>query len=300
MYYIGIDGGGSKTAVRLANKNKETIADVTALGCNPSYVGVEKALDIIENAVVDVCEKGCVPFSEIKGVFGGIAGCVTHNFAPECKERLGGFLPNAKIDIVNDSMLLFVNLTGDEGAVMICGTGSICFVLKNGKLHRVGGYGTLDGGGSGYEIGKAAISYALKAADGRRESTILTRLIDEKHGGKDVVSATNNLTLSEIRELGQYAPLVFKAHEMGDKVATSILEDCFEFLAEYAEVASRDFDGEFELVLGGGIFKDPIAVAMFKEKCGVPIKPIVAGEPVSCAIRSAVDGNIAARIIENS
>lgn len=296
MYYIGIDGGGSKTAVRLANKKKETLADVTALGCNPSYVGVENALDIIEKAVIEVCLKANVPPSEITSVFGGIAGCVTHNFSPECKERLGRLLPNARINIVNDSMLLFVNFTGDEGAVMICGTGSICFVLKDGKLSRVGGYGTLDGGGSGYEIGKAAVSYALKAADGRREPTILTRLIDEKNG-KGIVEVTSNLSLDEIRGVGEYARLVFKAHELGDKVATSILEDCFEFLAEYAAVAAKRFDGPFELVLGGGIFKVPESVEMFKKKCSAPIIPIIAGEPVDCAVTSAIDGNIALKVL---
>lgn len=296
MYYIGIDGGGSKTAVRLANKDKTPLADVTALGCNPSYVGVENALDIIENAVKEVCLKANVPFEEIASVFGGIAGCVTHNFSPECKERLGKLLPNAKINIVNDSMLLFVNFSGSDGAVMICGTGSICFVLKDGKLNRIGGYGTLDGGGSGYEIGKAAVSYALKAADGRREQTILTRLIDEKNK-KGIVEVTSNLSLDEIRGIGQYAPLVFEAHKLGDKVATSILEDCFEFLAEYVDVAKKHFDGEFELVLGGGIFKVPEAVELFKKKCNAPIIPIVAGEPVDCAVTSAIDGNIALKVL---
>lgn len=296
MYYIGIDGGGSKTAVRITNKSKETLAEVTANGCNPSYVGVEPALDIIETAVREVCQKAGVPYSEVRAVFGGIAGCVTHNFSPECKERLGRLLPNAKIDIVNDSMLLFVNFSGDDGAVMICGTGSICFVLKDGELSRVGGYGTLDGGGSGYEIGKAALHYALKAADGRREKTILTELIDEKDG-RSVVDVVSEMSLDEIRGIGQYAPLVFKAHELGDKVATAILEDCFEFLSEYVVVASKRFDGEFELVLGGGIFKDPVAVEMFKKKCKVPVKIVVADEPVSCAIRSAIDGNPTQKIL---
>jgi len=296
MYYIGIDGGGSKTAVRIADKNKNTLADVVALGCNPSYVGVDNALDTIERACVEVCARANVPRSEVVGVFGGIAGCVTHNFSPECKERLRSSFPNARIDIVNDSMLLFVNFTGSEGAVMICGTGSILFVLKDGELSRVGGYGTLDGGGSGYEIGKAAISYALKAADGRREPTVLTRLIDERNG-RGVIEATCDLSLNEIRGLGQYAPLVFEAHEKGDKVATAILEDCFEFLAEYVEVASRKFDGPFELVLGGGIFNVPTSVEMFKKKCLSPIIPIKAGEPVDCAIRSAIDGNPATKIL---
>lgn len=296
MYYIGIDGGGSKTAVRITNKNKFPLADVVALGCNPSYIGVEPALDIIETAVKEVCIKAGVEFSEVSAVFGGIAGCVTHNFSPECKERLGKLLPNARIDIVNDSMLLFVNFTGNEGAVMICGTGSICFVLKDGSLSRVGGYGTLDGGGSGYEIGKAAISYALKAADGRREKTILTQLIDEDDK-RGIVAVASAMSLDEIRGIGKYAPLVFKAHEMGDKVATAILEDCFEFLAEYVEVASKKFDGPFELVLGGGIFKVPESVEMFKKKCSSQIIPIVAGEPVDCAIRSAIDGNPAIKIL---
>lgn len=205
-------------------------------------------------------------------------------------------LPNAKINIVNDSMLLFVNFSGNDGAVMICGTGSICFTLKDGKLGRVGGYGTLDGGGSGYEIGKAAISYALKAADGRREQTILTRLIDEKNE-KGIIEYTSDLSLDEIRSIGQFAPLVFEAHEKGDKVATSILEDCFEFLAEYVEVASKSFDGPFELVLGGGIFKLPASLEIFKKKCSAPFIPIVAGDPVECAIRSAIDGNVAVEVI---
>lgn len=295
-YYIGIDGGGTKTAVRLANENKETVADVVTTGSNPSYVGVENALTTIEQAVAEVCKKGGVDFSEIHRVFGGIAGCVTHNFSPECKELLGKLLPNAKIDIINDSMLLFVDLTGDEGAVMICGTGSICFVLKDKKLSRVGGYGTLDGGGSGYEIGKAAIEYALKASDGRRERTLLCELID-KHNGVDIVKATAELTLDEIRGLGKYCPLVFEACRGGDTVAKGILEDCFAFLREYVEVAARRFDGEFELVVGGGVFRDDLAFEMFQTDLPEGVKLIRAGEPVDCAVRSAIFGNVAPSII---
>lgn len=52
-YYIGIDGGGTKTAVRLVDERKNILADFVRGRSNHGDVGMEASLSLIAGCVTD-------------------------------------------------------------------------------------------------------------------------------------------------------------------------------------------------------------------------------------------------------
>jgi N-acetylglucosamine kinase-like BadF-type ATPase len=70
-YCLGIDGGGTKTALLLTDINGAEIRYTTAAACNPMDVGFASAETILSEAIDRICED--IPKSEIS-MFAGIAG----------------------------------------------------------------------------------------------------------------------------------------------------------------------------------------------------------------------------------
>src|SRR5699024_6065353 len=67
---------------------------------------------------------------------------------------------------------------GDSGMVLIAGTGSIAYNFSSDfkKISRVGGWGYIFGDeGSGFDIGRKAITSVLKQLDGRGKETVLSK-----------------------------------------------------------------------------------------------------------------------------
>ena len=72
IYYLGIDGGGTKTEFALSDPTGKIVSRVFMDGSNPNTVGIERTKEIIEDGIARVCKE--VPFSSV-AVYAGIAGC---------------------------------------------------------------------------------------------------------------------------------------------------------------------------------------------------------------------------------
>jgi N-acetylglucosamine kinase-like BadF-type ATPase len=193
-------------------------------------------------------------------VFGGIAGALNHRetLVHDMRSRLPEL---TAVDIGSDVVnLLSGTLPTGDGACIICGTGSACFLRRGRELVRIGGWGyLLDSAGSGYDIGRQALEAVLRADDRRDPATMLTDLITAKLGGEA------HTKLSEIYEKGKpyiasCAPAVFEAASKQDATAQAILMRNANALAEYIEAAwlwlceGRDIlPTSIPVVMGGGI-----------------------------------------------
>ena len=72
-------------------------------------------------------------------------------------------------------------MSGGTGCILIAGTGSICTgITEDGKTARAGGWGHLiDDVGSGYALGRDALTAVVRAQDGRGAKTVLTDLVQK-------------------------------------------------------------------------------------------------------------------------
>lgn len=261
QYLLGADGGGSKTAVVLTDSELHVIALKQYGRSNPGDIGYDATEKLIRTAFDEICLDNGIKKSEIAAVFAGIAGLTSGNHVGELISALEADFPHASIDCSHDGInVLYGSFpNGEDGAIIICGTGSSCFAKVGGAIYRIGGCGQFDLKGNGYEIGKAAFAHVFRTMDGRDEYGYLAKSLDAKFDGSchNHIFAINDYTKTEF---ARFAPMVFEAARHGDNAAAAILEDHLGYVAELIRTAANCYGGKpYSVALAGGIFKDPLA-----------------------------------------
>ena len=252
VYFLGIDGGATKTEFLLTDGAGNVICRHFEGSCNPVDIGMEAAQQVLEKGIRATC-KG-TPMGKIS-MFAGISGGISGNNREIFRDFFAQF-PFASFDNGSDAQLLVAAGLGQrDGMAVIMGTGSVAFVQKHGALHRIGGLGYLfDNGGNGYCIGRDVIRAALTAEDGSGEATILHRLVTEKTGKTSALAALRDFYALGKRGIAAFAPLAFDGADMGDAVAKEILRRNMKEIAALL-VAGREKlgNGQVEAVFVGGL-----------------------------------------------
>ena len=236
VYYIGIDGGGTKTEAILTNREGVVMARAKTDATNPNDVGIETSVARMHDLVAQLLLQTGISESQIY-VFAGISGALNHKST--LTQALTLALPNAAgIEIGSDIVnLMYAELPLGDGACVICGTGSACFLRCEDELYRIGGWGyLLDSAGSGYDFGRMALEAALKDHDGRGPATALTDMLTERLG-KPVWEALTDIYTQGKPYIASCAPLVFQAAAQGDAVAERIMTLNAGALAEMIDTA---------------------------------------------------------------
>ncbi len=253
-YYLGIDGGGTKTDFALADSEGNIISRAVLGGSNPVDIGIERTLDILSEGIAAVCSE--ISNSEIS-VFAGLSGGTTGNFKTRIKsflERYDFLSANNGSDAENATALA---LGEGEGTAIIIGTGSIALTRRHGTLIRNGGYGVLfDDGGSGFAIGRDAVIAALQAEECRGNETILLTALKKKFEVSQLKDALGTLYEGGKRMTASLSLEVFEALRCGDVVAEEIIDRNMHAIARLMENASKDKTEVHRVVLVGSIAKD--------------------------------------------
>ncbi len=259
-YYIAIDGGGTKTEGIVADRFGTILGRRVVGPSNPNDTSAEEASQVLVQLIRQLIASVQDPAATFT-LFAGISGALNHR--AEMEAAIRHQVPNAPyLEVGSDvRILLSAELPQGDGACIICGTGSACFLRCRHEIVRIGGWGyLLDSGGSGYDIGRDGLEAVLRAHDGRGCETILTDLL-HAHLGAPVWQSITEIYEGGKPLIASCAPLVFAAAEQKDEVATAILKRNGRALAEYIETAHRhliEIDASaatvpFRVVMGGGI-----------------------------------------------
>ena len=253
MYYLGIDGGGTKTAFLLADEQQNGITHVTLGASNPVDVGFDTTLAILKEGIDKTLDD--IPREQVS-VFAGIAGCMTD----ENRSRVQAFLDEQGFacaacggDVQN---VVAAGLGSSDGICTIMGTGSVTFAQRDGGLTRLGGYGYLfDKGGSGYALGRDAIRACLAAEQEGGEPTLMREKLLERLQTPTVLAALGEFYQGGKAFIASFAPLVFVAYEQGDAIASRILQDNMACVADEVQKARRMLNDRtpVRFVLSGGL-----------------------------------------------
>jgi N-acetylglucosamine kinase-like BadF-type ATPase len=261
-YLIGIDAGGTKTQGILTDIRGTVLSQCFTGATNPNDVTLPVAVERLSEICRRLLHEAGLTETNLPetSLFFGIAGGI--NYGPALESSLRELFPMAEVLTVRSDIhiLLSGEIPEGDGACIICGTGSACFLRRGDELIRIGGWGyLLDSGGSGYDIGRDALEAALRHFDGRGEPTILSALF-EKHLGGAVNTRITDIYREGKPYIAACAPLVFHAARQDDRVAEAILNRNARKLAEYAECAWRwlTADGRaaphtLPVVMGGSI-----------------------------------------------
>ena len=165
-YYLGIDGGGTKTSFIIINQDNEIIYRNKT---SPSAIDTVSKDDIKK-----VFIEGTKDFKyKVDSVFAGIGGItndVERKMIIDIIKELEICDKNTKIDANNDVYnAIYGGLGGKDGIIIIAGTGSVCFGKHNNMTARAGGYSYKEGdGGSSYYLGYRALQHLARVIDGRK------------------------------------------------------------------------------------------------------------------------------------
>ncbi len=188
MVYLGIDGGGSKTAFVLEDESGQILGRAETGPSNWLSAGKEEAG---RNIAAGIRQLEAVP--DVVGC--GFAGAGRPEGIQFFKDSLSALLPKAQIFVETDAFISYIGAIGLEpGILLIAGTGSIAIGRRrDGSMIRVGGWGPIFGDeGSGFWIGREAIQAALRANDAGTESGVCivglrSTAIEFDHGRRDVM-----------------------------------------------------------------------------------------------------------------
>jgi N-acetylmuramic acid 6-phosphate etherase len=297
---LGVDGGGSKLVVLLADAHGQILGRGEVRGANLQASGEEYARRALVSAVKMAFSHARLPRQKAAVICLGWAGVGR----PEDSARVRSWIDAEdlaqKVLVNSDSLLLLWAGTAEGwGIGLVCGTGSIAFGrTKEGKTARSGGWGyRLGDEGSGFAVGSAALNAITQAADGRGPETTLTDRILQSwslDSPQDLIRRMYRQDADQ-RQVASLAPLVLAAAREGDKVALGIVEEAACELACTVAAVHRQlaFPPEVPGALGGGVLvNDPWFARKTRQAIegkGIHLEPLkMVAEPAMGAIRLAL------------
>ncbi len=262
--YLGVDGGGSKTAFVLLDSDGRILGRTEQAS---SYY-FEHGLDHLHHVLAD----GLAALSADSGI---AVGAINYSFfalpgygevsrdTPHLDALPAQLLGHRRYRCDNDMVAGWAgSLGGDDGINVVAGTGSMTYGERAGARNRVGGWGELFGDeGSGYWIGIAALNAFTRMSDGRLAPGPLhtevkqALALDTDLDLLDVVFTQWNKGRGSIATL---APIVVAAAIAGDMVASDILSQAARHLADLVDATRNNLafqPGEqVPVSYSGGVF----------------------------------------------
>lgn len=162
-YYLGIDGGGTKTTCAVADESS-VLATVTAGPSNVVRVGEEKARESLQQAVRQACAAAAIAPQDVSRTCIGGSGAARPQTAAIIRRALAEILPSP-VEVAGDMEIAHEAAFGDQpGVIVNAGTGSFAYGRNAaGHTARAGGWGfAVSDEGSAHWIGRNAIAMLLR------------------------------------------------------------------------------------------------------------------------------------------
>lgn len=170
-YYLGIDGGGTKTHLMLCDGDGRVLGEAFCGGSAHPQVGVAGVGQVVREGLQNLLAPLGLPEDDIAAVGWGLP--YYGEFAAEdaqLREMAQGFLPRAKKRLCNDVEVGMAGSLGlRPGAHIVAGTGAIAMAMDAaGRTVRCGGWHEdFSDEGSGYWLGLQTLGLFTRQADGR-------------------------------------------------------------------------------------------------------------------------------------
>ncbi len=263
-YYIGVDGGGTKTAFALFDEKKNMLAVHEGPGSNHENLdnGFLEASGIILDGIKELCDKAGIGLDDISFTLMGLAG-IDHPYQHDkmCALLKDGGLE--KFEVYNDGFIV-VKAGSQSGAAIgyNCGTGVCCNGIdSDGKMLQLMGLGEFSGDISGGEnILCKAFQLVYDELYLGMEKTLITEMVMKEFGLEKREQLLGLIEKIEGPGSGKYIRAIisffFEAAKQGDKPALAYCEQMAERGARsISALASQlNFAGdEVEVVLSGSI-----------------------------------------------
>ena len=274
---LGIDGGGSKTLMCLADRNGRILLSILGAGTNPM-----DNRDWLKNLAA-VLQPAVSRLGEIEFAVLGLGGQgEIPRLDAEVAHGIASLLPGLPHRIENDVYLAQeAAFLGEAGILLIAGTGSMAVVRnQEGEVSRVGGWGDLVGDeGSGFWIGREALAKTTQALDGRSQArvfaeAILAELPTAPSGADAIFNWLAGLGHAR-SEIAALTPAVARVAETGNPDAIALLSAATGHLAAHVTAAQKASGSKEPLGWSayGGLLKIGVIVRDLEARLGPMTAP---------------------------
>lgn len=314
-YYLGIDGGGSKTTCAVGD-DTSLVATATAGPSNIVRVGETRARESLHQAVRQACQaagitprqvgRTCIGAAgagrqEIAGLIRKILAEILYGESPE--QIIPGQVDPEQIQVVGDTEIALEAAFGSgPGVIVIAGTGSIAYGRDaQGRTARAGGWGfAISDEGSAHWIGREATAAVLRNSDrtyGTAEKVLHANLVTALCQAWAVTSLADLARAANSVPPPDFAALFPAVAASQDVLALNVLSRAGLELAQIASAVTRRlFSGDdapsVPVAMVGGVFRHSVLTKgdfyneLRRLDPRVDIHPLVV-EPVHGALQMA-------------
>jgi N-acetylglucosamine kinase-like BadF-type ATPase len=259
-YYLGLDGGGTKTVAVVIDDTGRVLGEARGGASNPLRTSFARAFTALDDAAARALAVANADSAEVRGVSVGVAG----TGRPRSAERVVAFLTtrfrDASIEALTDLEIALESVAeAGPAVVLVAGTGSAAFGRNaSGQTARAGGWGPwFDDEGSAFDIGRGAMNRVARSRDSGAATLRLEQAIASQFGVADWQQVVGEVMRKPLDRLPEVFPAVVAAADAGDDVARGLLTGAADQLAFLATAVIRRLGldrGAFALGRVGGVF----------------------------------------------
>lgn len=268
-FAVGVNGGATHTQFVLIDNDLNTLGHLTAGSTNFRNIGFDAVCHTLKTGISQVIVQAGLSTDKIAAIGLGLAGADNDVAQQNFQQALGKAFPGKPISFDNDAIVALIGGTGRAlGIIAISGTGSIVIgVDGQGHRARAGGWGYHLDRGSGYAIGRGALTAITLAHDGLGPATALTASILDHLGLSEVHQLVDWLYAPE-RRTDEIAALAVDtvAVAENDSVAAGLIRGAAEALADSVNVVAQKLDlrkQSFPLLTSGSLFEHSALMKAF-------------------------------------
>ncbi|WP_282611276.1 N-acetylglucosamine kinase [Pelagibius sp. Alg239-R121] len=222
-FFLGVDGGGTGCRARIEDAAGQVLGQGLA-GPAATRLGIEKAWAAIMTASSGALDEAGLEQQDLKHIWAGmaLAGLGRKGALDALSNCPHDF---AEVVFVNDGMGACLGAhSGQDGAIVIAGTGSVGIGIVGIQELRVGGYGfPISDEGSGAFLGLNTVRAALRAHDGREEKTALLAEVMKKFSD-DPMEVVKWMDQASATDYAAFASAVLRHAEQGDPAARQTVQ----------------------------------------------------------------------------
>lgn len=270
-YMISLDGGGTKVCCLISDESGMLCGAGLGGPVNSTFNRPEEIESSISQAIQSALLASNLSGKLISDVYCAmpVAQDVAHKaIAGSLHERV-----NVRF-VAEFTMSLYAAIQKEIGALALAGTGSFAFAQTGKRFHLVGGYGSLfSDEGSGYDIGRRAITCCLHMLDEIGPNTLLYEHVRQSLERLNLNNIVDIYTLStgeQRRFIASVCKLVGHCARQGDEVSLGILREAAERIAFQTNGVLAKCGPEaapgFPVTVAGGVWKaHPVIFDTFME-----------------------------------
>ena len=264
MYFLGIDGGGTKTEFYLCDEGGRELSRVSMESASHWGHSGDELLSVMQEGLSYVLGDAGIGRGDIMAVGFGMAGLgESAEKDAQSTAICRRFFDGIPLGIRNDvEVALIASLGLEPGIHIVAGTGAMSYGMdQKGNTARCGGWGHEIGDeGAGYWLGKKTMELFTKQSDGRLPRTYLYDLVRDRlqlRDDFDIITVFHDQYWESRTKTAALQMILCEAAAGGDTCALQAYRDAARELALLA-VAMKgklDFSDQVTVSYSGGVFK---------------------------------------------